>query len=157
MRRVRLTSLVGLSVCFACWATYAQAQAGAYLANPSVRLWYEETGKLSENLATSPNFTLWNTIIGEGDAEEQADEALFTVDLRTDGQQNIVQPLVLTATDAGGKVLGKRTFANLLTGEAGNLALPLWVEDIGCAGRVTFKAQFGADVRSVVLDFNCGE
>lgn len=136
---------------------HASEQSGAYLANPSVRLWYEETGRLSDNIAPPRTFTLWNALIGEGDAEEHANDALFTVDLKSDGEQNVSQPLVLTATDAHGEVLAKRTFPSLLTSEAGSVTAPLWVHDVGCAGRVAFTAQLGSTRRTVTLDFNCGE
>jgi hypothetical protein len=99
--------------------TIGQDQAGGFLANPAVRLWYEETGRLSENILGANEFYLWNTMIGEGSAEEQANDALFTIDLRNDGQQNIPHPLTLTATDESGKVLARRSFANLLTSEGG--------------------------------------
>lgn len=75
-------------------ASAADAQ-GAYISNPSVRLWYEETGRLSDDIAPPREFNLWNTIIGEGDAEEHANDALFTVELHSDGEQNIAQPLTL--------------------------------------------------------------
>ena len=127
------------------------------LANPSVRLWYEETGRLSENIAPPRKFALWNAIIGAGDAEENANDALFTVDLKSIGEQNIRQTLTLTATDAKGKVLARRVMANLLTGEAGNVTAALWVRDVGCAGTVVFLARLGNSRRSVSLDFNCGE
>lgn len=130
---------------------------GAYLANPSVRLWYEETGRLSDNIAPPRKFTLWNTIIGEGEAEEHANDALFTVDVKSDGEQNIAHPVTLIATDLRGKVLAKRIVGSMLTSEAGSVTLALWVRDVGCAGLVNFVAQMGAAKRSVALSFDCGE
>jgi antitoxin HigA-1 len=102
-------------------------------------------------------FDLWNTIIGEGDAEEHANDALFTIDIRSDGEQNIAQPLTMTVTDKRGKILASRTTRNILTGEKGNATAALWVRDVGCAGSVTFTAAMGASTRSSDLDFNCGE
>ncbi len=152
-----LLAAIALPHLAATTAASAAESGGAFIANPSVRLWYEETGRLSDNIAPPRDFQLWNTIIGEGAAEEQADDALFTVELRSDGQQNLAQPLTLRATDAKGKVLASRTVTNTLTGEAGRVVVPLWVRDVGCAGRVVFSAQFGASRRTVTLDFNCGE
>ncbi|MGE3692198.1 MAG: hypothetical protein AB7F98_12555 [Novosphingobium sp.] len=129
----------------------------ATLANPSVRLWYEGTGRLSDNIAPPREFPLWNTIIGAGAAEENANDALFTVEVRTRGQQNVSQPLALTATDARGKVLASRTLRGVLTSEAGRMTAALWVRDIGCAGAVTFVAQMGTRRQTVRLDFDCGE
>lgn len=131
--------------------------AGAYLANPSVRLWYEETGRLSDNIAPPRTFTLWNTIIGEGDAEEHANDALFTIDVKSDGEQNLAQPLTLSVTDSRGRVLAKRIVTSMLTSETGNVTLALWVRDVGCAGTVDFVAQMGTAKRSAKLSFDCGE
>ncbi len=122
-----------------------------------MQLWYEGTGKLSDNIAPPRKFALWNTIIGEGDAEEHANDALFTVELHSDGEQNITQPLTLTAIDSRGKVLARRVLIRLLTNGSGNTTSALWVRDVGCAGRVNFQAQFGTAKRSVMLDFACGE
>lgn len=135
----------------------AETSVGSYLANPAVRLWYEETGRLSENIAPPIKFTLWNTIIGEGDAEEHANDALFTIDIRSDGEQNVVQPLIMAVTDKRGKILASRTIRNILTGEKGNATAALWIRDVGCAGSVTFSALMGASKRSTHLEFDCGE
>lgn len=135
----------------------AEPSVGAYLANPSVRLWYEGTGRLSDNIGPPRKFHLWNTIIGEGDAEEIADDALFTIDVKSDGQQNIREPLILTAVDPRGKTLASRTLPRLLTSSNGNVTVALWVRDVGCAGTVVFTAKMGMNKRSVKLDFDCGE
>ncbi|MDB5680147.1 hypothetical protein [Sphingomonas bacterium] len=135
----------------------AAASGGAYLTNPSVRLWYEGTGRLSDNIAPPRKFNLWNTIIGEGDAEEIANDALFTIDLRSDGQQNIREPITLTATDLKGKILASRILPGLLTSRNGTSTVALWVKNVGCAGTVVFTAKMGMDKRLVKLDFSCGE
>ena len=129
----------------------------ASLASPAVRLWYEGTGRLSDNIAPPREFPLWNTIIGAGAAEENANDALFTVEVRTQGQQNVSQPLTMSATDAQGKVLASRTLRGVLTSEAGRMTAALWVRDVGCAGTVTFVAQLGASRQTTRLDFECGE
>lgn len=153
---LRAVFVVSVATAIASQAFAADAP-GAYISNSSVRLWYEETGRLSDNIAPPRKFTLWNTIIGEGDAEEHANDALFTVELHSDGEQNISQPLTLTATDSKGKLLARRVLTGLLTSEAGSTTSALWVRDVGCAGRVNFVAQFGTAKRSVALDFDCGE
>ena len=136
---------------------FGEEQPGGYLANPSVRLWYTETGRLSDNVLSADDFQLWNTVIGEGSAEEYATDALFTIDVRSDGHQYLPETLMLTATDSEGKVLAQRSYEGILTGEGGNGTFALWVQDAGCAGRVTFRASFGASTRTSTLDFDCGE
>ena len=136
---------------------FPQGAPTATLENPSVRLWYEGTGHLSDNIATPRGFALWNVIIGAGDAKEHANDAMFTVELRSHGEQNLVQPLLMTATTASGKLLARRTVRHVLTSEAGKVVLPLWVPDVGCAGRVLFVARYGVTTKSVTLNFACGE
>lgn len=135
----------------------AGAAVSASLANPAVRLWYEGTGRLSDNIAPPREFTLWNVIIGEGSADEPANDALFTVEVRTQGEQNVSQPLTMTATDAKGKVLASRTLRSVLTSNAGRMTAALWVRDVGCAGAVRFVAQMGASRQATRLNFDCGE
>lgn len=156
MRKCASIIVAGSFLCISSLSLAAET-AGAYLTNPSVRLWYEETGRLSENIAPPRKFTLWNTIIGEGDAEEHANDALFTIDVKSDGEQNIAQPVTLIATDSHGKVLAKRVVASVLTSESGSVTPALWVRDVGCAGTVNFTAQIGTAKRSVRLSFDCGE
>jgi hypothetical protein len=122
-----------------------------------VRLWYQESGRLSDNIAPPAVVSLWNTVIGEGDAEEIANNAIFTAQIRTDGEQNVDQQLTLSATDSSGNLLAKRTFANILTSQTGVAVLPLWVGDVGCAGTVLFSARIGSESRSFSIDFACGE
>ena len=121
-------------------------------------LWYEETGRLSPNIAPPQTVTLWNTCIGAGDAEENANDVLFTAEVRTSGQQNVTQSVTLTATGRRGAVLARRTFSNILTGDSGTVSLPLWVRDVGCGtGEVRFSARLGNQNPSVMIDFAGGE
>lgn len=128
-----------------------------HLGKPQVRLWYQETGRLSDDIAPPRDFVLWNTIIGEGEAEEAADDALFTIEVRTQGQQFVRRPLTLSAVDGRGKVLARRTYKSVLTSDAGKVVLPLWVRDVGCAGTVVFSAGIGVEQQSFTLEFACGE
>lgn len=154
--------LVPICACASLLAGSAQLHAAgapvrATVANPAVRLWYESTGRLSDNIAPPRDFTLWNVIIGEGSAEEPANDALFTVEVRTQGQQNVSLPLTLSATDAKGKVLATRTLRGVLTSDAGRMTAALWVREVGCAGAVAFVAQMGASRQTARLNFDCGE
>jgi hypothetical protein len=134
------------------------AAVAATLGNPQVRLWYEESGRLSANIAPPKSVTLWNTCIGEGDAQEDANDALFTIEVRTAGQQNVRPPLTLVATDGKGKILARRTITNVLTSDAGRATLALWVPNVGCGvGKVVFSARMGTASRSVSLSFDGGE
>lgn len=135
------------------------------MSDVQARLFYSETGRFSDDiLARKKAFTFWNTIIGAGDAEENADDLLVSVSLSAgkfgtpeDNEQNIDGPLTIKATDARGKVLGSRTFKNMLTGVGGSTTLPLWLNDVTCAGRVTVEARFAGKTKTAVLEMDCGE
>ena len=140
------------------FATPGAAAAPGRIGVMKVMLWYEETGRLSENIAPPRTVNLWNTCIGEGDAQENANDVLFTVEVRTSGQQNVSQQLTLTATGPKGVVLSRRVFTSILTGDNGSASLPLWVKNVGCgAGPVTFSARLGSQSRSFTLQFEGGE
>ena len=157
MKKARLAVAIGAMAIFGPAQAHAAPPAGTQLENPSVRLWYERSGRLSGNIAPPRRFALRNVIIGEGDAEEPANDALFTVDLMSRGEQSLTMPLTLSAIDSKGKVLARRVFSHLMTGANGNVTVPLWVNDIGCAGTVAFIAQYGGERKTFSLDFNCGE
>jgi hypothetical protein len=92
-----------------------------------------------------------------GAVEENADEALFAVEIRTAGEQNVAEPLVLTATKKSGEILAQPTLKTILPSEAGAAVLPLWVSGIGCAGTVMFSAAIGTERCAFSIDFSCGE
>jgi hypothetical protein len=124
------------------------------------RLYYEGSGRLSDNLlARAKAFTGWNTIIGEGDAEEIADDLLVAVRLTVDSQEqeNIAGPVELTVQDASKKTIGKRTWKDVLTSKDGAVVLPLWLNDVGCAGILNVTARYGAKSVSNQIELHCGE
>jgi hypothetical protein len=130
-----------------------------------VRLFYKETGRLSENIMrSSPAFTFHNTIIGEGDAEEAADDLLVSVTMDAgkfgtaeENQKYVDAPVELIARDASGKVLGRRVHKGVLTSERGSERKVLWLNDVTCAGHVTLTARFGKQTKTAKLIMGCGE
>ncbi|OHB30102.1 MAG: hypothetical protein A2790_05010 [Phenylobacterium sp. RIFCSPHIGHO2_01_FULL_69_31] len=123
-----------------------------------VRLWYEATGNLSENIAPPASFAAWNIIIAEGDAREVANDALFTVDVISNrGAAHIDTPLKLTVRNARGRVLASKTIATTLTSTTGRAVKGLWLSEVGCAGSLTFEARLGASRKQATIDLRCGE
>ena len=150
-----LSAMIGL---FGLLIPTGVAAQSATLGRLEVRLWYEETGRLSDSIAPPAAFYGWNTIIGEGSALEIANDALFTVEVLSGGQQaNVALPLTLTVTNNDGRVLGRRTIANILTSDDGRSVQALWVNDVGCAGSLTFSAMIGSVRRSTEVILDCGE
>ena len=138
----------------------AASAAHVQMSDIQARLFYSDTARLSDDLlARKKPFVFWNTIIGEGDAEENADDLLVSVTLRADerNEQNIDGPLTIRATDEKGKVLGTRTAKNLLTSRRGSTTVGLWLNDVTCAGAVTIQARYADQVKTSVLKMACGE
>jgi hypothetical protein len=74
-------------------------------------LFYNGKGTFSRDVLAKPDFTLWNTIIGEGDAESPSDATLILVEITGSSSPDEPPPsreVELTAV-ASGKVLLKRT------------------------------------------------
>jgi hypothetical protein len=140
-------------------AALAQAVAPvpAELGDIRMHLFYEETGRLSDDISPPRTFAAWNTVIGGGEAEEQANDLLIVTEIRTEGQQNVSTPLRVAVRNEAGRVLAERRFDGTLTSEAGRVHLPLWIRDAGCAGIITVTATFGRQTKTETLSLNCGE
>lgn len=137
---------------------------GATVADPPatlgeirMHLFYAETGRLSRDISPPNSFTAWNTIIGEGDAEENADDLVIVVELRAQGEQNIASPLILSARNADGRTLGQRRVTGALTGANGRSYHMLHLTDAACAGPIRVTATFRRETREETLTLNCGE
>lgn len=157
-RRVRWPHLAIPALVLSVSATPAIAAGPARLGDLKVMLWYQETGHLSESIAPPRSVNLFNTCIGEGDAREIANDVLFTVEVRTNGEQSLSQPITLTATNSRGAVIARRVVNGVLTSANGRASLPLLVNDVGCGvGTVIFSARLGNQNRTVTLNFGGGE
>ena len=127
------------------------------------RLFYQFSGKLSDDLLKrAPPFSGWNTVIGEGESGEPADDLLVQIKIeplnRADAADELYsgQPITLTAT-AGGKVVGKRTFTGTLIPARGAAWKAMYLTDVGCSGDLKIDVVSGKQRRSAKLTFNCGE
>ncbi|HEX8449117.1 MAG TPA: hypothetical protein VF652_05960 [Allosphingosinicella sp.] len=121
-----------------------------------MQLYYENSGRLSKDISPPVEFTGWNTIIGEGSAEEAANDLLVTVEVKGPPGEFIEQPLTLVAR-SGGKVLAQRKFDSLLTTAEGRTWKALWLSDVGCAGRIEVTATIGKSTRKTQISLDCGE
>ncbi len=128
------------------------ARVGAF----RMQLFYEHSGRLSKDISPPVDFTGWNTVIGEGSAEEAANDLLVSVEVRGPPGESLAQPLTLVAR-AGGKVIAQRRFDGLLTNVEGRTWKALWLNDVGCAGRIEVTATIGRSTRKSALSLDCGE
>lgn len=138
-------------------ATASEQGSSARIGAVRAQLWYEESGRLSNNIAPPASPTLWNTPIGEGDAQESANDMLVTVEVLARGRQNVETPLRIEVRGRGGRMLAQRQVPSMLTSEQGRTVQALWVPNVGCAGPVQVTARLGRLSRSARIDFNCGE
>lgn len=122
-----------------------------------VQLFYRHSGTLSGNVAQPGRTHLWNTVVGEGDAKEPADDALVTVGLKG-GQPDMVTdlPLIVTAR-AGGRVIASRSFSGILLPLQGQAWSALWLPNVTCRNRVTIDVSYGVQKKATFVNFDCGE
>ncbi len=122
-----------------------------------VQLLYERTGTLSEDIAPPSKFAIWNAVIGEGSAKEPATDVLVSAVVGgVKDEENSTRPLTITVKDKKGKVLGQRTFSNMLIGEPG-LVKSLLLRDAACAGPITIEVSFNGVHKKTSIDMACGE
>jgi hypothetical protein len=136
------------------------AEPAARIVGIEARLFYNVSGKLSDDLlARKEPFVGWNTIIGEGGVDEPATDLLVDVTVMGEGSdaQSVEDPLAIWVTDKKGKTIASREVTYMLLPYKGALHNPLWLQDIGCAGKLTFHARFRHQVKTATLSLDCGE
>jgi hypothetical protein len=125
-------------------------------------LFYDGTGTFSRDVLTKPDFSFWNTIIGEGDAEGPSNSTLVLVEVTGSPSPNDPSPsrgVAFTAT-GGGKVLLKKTTHIGLFGDGGKFYAAFLLHDTGCqpiklSARIIGQAQPSSVVKTI--PFACGE
>jgi hypothetical protein len=127
----------------------AQAPVASELGDIRMHLFYNGTGQLSEDISPPNEFAGWNTTI-------RADDLVIVAEVRTTGEQYIERPLRIVAR-VGRRILGQRNFRGILTSDAGRAYLPLWLNDVTCAGDVQVTVTYGTQTRTETLTLHCGE
>jgi hypothetical protein len=123
-----------------------------------VQLFYERSGTLSEDLTKLKKVSLWNTIIGEGDAKEPANSFLVSVEIRGKPESfSKRESIAVTVFDKAKKsMVMQRRFDGLLFGKDGLLVKPVFVENRTCAP-IEITARSKSGVKTVTVPFACGE
>jgi hypothetical protein len=130
------------------------------------QLWYPNTGRLSKDVLADKGFVLYNTIIGEGDAEEPSLHTLVTVEVigrpGEDSAEREVE-VVCELTRKFGKrprVLASRKEAPQRMGKTGKWLIPVWIVDhppVPVKVTAILKGQGKPIKKSVVINYTGGE
>lgn len=124
-------------------------------------LFYDGKGTLSRDVLAKPDFSFWNTIIGEGDAEGPSNSTLVLIEISGNPSPNEASPprkIEFTAV-ASGKVILKRASDIGLFAD-GKFYAGFWLYDTGCqpikiSARIIGQGQ--PSLMSKTIPFKCGE
>ena len=122
-------ALAGVAATIAGPAPAEAAQIGRI----TLRLFYEESGRLSDQVEEGPSFNSWNMAWGGGSAEEPANDILVSVELvRDDEAAPIPGTLEIIARNGQGRLLARRRFRDMAFGEGRSLWKSLLLRDATC-------------------------
>jgi len=138
-------------------AFQAATPPASQLADLRMHLFYTESGRLSPDISPPHAAAGWNRVVSEGSADEHADDLVIVAEIRTVGEQYIERPLRIVARGPNSRILGQRRFNGILTSEAGRAYLPLWLNDVTCAGDIVVTVTYGSETRTETLQMRCGE
>jgi len=154
-----LLASVLLSLGLAAGGTPASAQGNvAKVEEIRAQLFYERSGRLSQNIAPPAKFEGHNTVIGEGDAEEPAGDILVSVLLSSPaGKVLDKDELLIQATRKKDKrLVGARKFKSLQFGQDGKLAKALYLTGATCE-TLEILATIGRSRKTATVNFRYGE
>lgn len=112
----------------------AQIKSSNKISEIRAHLVYEENGELSRDVLKG-DFTFWNTVIGEGDAEGHSSSTLVYVVISNDGTKDKTFPaLQFSAVSEDGKRVNyKKTFEYIFPTEGkSTVFVPFLLHDTGC-------------------------
>ena len=125
------------------------------------QLYYDVSGKFSDDILARKELALWNTIIGEGDSGGASNFTLVTVEVH--GKDVPVDAVKVHVVARGNKrkILAERTIHVALYDEKTTFFAPLWLYDSGCeAVEITARLVGKGAPTTVVkktIPFACGE
>jgi hypothetical protein len=142
-------------------ASTAFAAEAPKIAAIRAQLYFEGSGKFSDDILVSGENTLWNTIIGEGGAGAPSNFTLVTVEVAGKDVPIGVVKVQITARGYKRKIVGQRTMEVSIYDEATKFHAPLFLYDTGCdeievSARLIGKGVTSTTVKKVI-PFKCGE
>lgn len=125
------------------------------------QLYYDVSGKFSDDILARKELSLWNTIIGEGDSGGASNFTLVTVEVQ--GKDVPVGAVKVHVIARGNKrkILAERTIHVALYDEKTTFYAPLWLYDSGCEAVEVSARLVGKGAPTTVvkktIPFACGE
>ncbi|NOT39920.1 MAG: hypothetical protein HOP13_05455 [Alphaproteobacteria bacterium] len=142
-------------------ASTAFAAEAPKIAAIHAQLYYEGSGKLSDDILASGENTLWNTIIGEGGAGAPSNFTLVTVEVVGKDVPVGKVHVQIAARGYKRKIVAQRTIEVSIYDEATKFHAPLWIYDTGCDEIEVSARLIGKGVAKTtakaVIPFKCGE
>ncbi len=165
--RLRRILLATLAVALLAGGGAAGLHAARKPAAPAYRLsamkamlFYEHSATFSGDLLSQRGLSLWNTIVGEGDAKEPAHAVLVTV--RVTGEAGSFEPtrrVELAARTENRVILRQAQDIGVLNAE-GRTHVGFWLYGVGCSKvrlRARLVGQATESPRTGEIPFECGE
>ncbi len=159
MKLLSLISTAAVAVVAASSITFAAET--PKIAAIHAQLYYEGSGKLSDDILASGENTLWNTIIGEGGAGAPSNFTLVTVEVVGKDVPIGAVKVQITARGYKAKIVGQRTMDVSIYDKTTRFLAPLFLYDTGCDEIEVTAKLIGKGVTKTtakaVIPFKCGE
>jgi hypothetical protein len=128
----------------------------------SAQLYYESTGKMSADVLASPNFALFNTFIGGGDAQASSETTLVVVEISCPKEQiNVPKSRKLSVrVTQGTKVIAMQQLAFPFVEPTGKIFMPVLVyghNEKAMKVTATITGQAHASTLTKMIGFSAGE
>jgi hypothetical protein len=147
----------------------AVAAIGAQAAGPAApkigairaQLYYEETGKLSKDILSDKDLSLWNTIIGEGGSGGASNYTLVTVEVQGKDVPVGAVKVQVVARDSKRKIIAMNTADVSIYDAKTSFNAPLFLYNTGCDEIEISASLLGKGIKKnavkAKIPFACGE
>lgn len=148
MRRLAVTAAAAILA--------AGSAAALQVDSIEAKVFLSYSATLSQNVAEGSGVNLWNTVIGEGEINEPANDVLIVVNVSADPGSFDAGTLTIEVTGHDGKLVASRKIEGLLIGPEGKVSKAVYIEDATC-NELKVKASVGKSEKTVGVPFACGE
>lgn len=125
------------------------------------QLFYDATGRLSEDILSQKDLALWNTIIGEGSAGAASTSTFVTIEISGRNLAVGATKVEIIATGDKNRLIQKRVIGVDIYDERTKFFAPFWLYDTGCEPiKISARLMGIGAPRTVVtktIPFACGE